>query len=118
MVRLLRKALGLSLRRAVEAEGAVFVPENGGLPGVQCAAIPPENPDPQKTRRGVSARSNLGQMIYWSAIGIAVIVLAAGIIAGFKGGEIGSLIVTTVFAIGAWLVGRAARDMLGKPGGE
>jgi hypothetical protein len=69
-------------------------------------------------RRRVSAKSNLGQMIYWSAVGIGAIVLTAGIIAAFKGGETGSLVVCAVFAVGAWLVGRAARDLLGKRGGE
>jgi hypothetical protein len=66
----------------------------------------------------VTAKSRLGQMIYWSAVGIAPIALAAGHMATFNGGEIEPLFNTAAFALGAWLVGRAARDMLGRPGGQ
>ena len=66
----------------------------------------------------MSAKYKLGQMIYWSAVGIGAIALAAGIVAAFKAGDIASLFITAVFALGAWLVGRAARDLLGRQGGE
>jgi hypothetical protein len=51
-------------------------------------------------------------MIYWAAIGIGAMTVAAGILAGVGGGGIQPLFVTAIFALGAWLVGRAARDLL------
>ena len=57
-------------------------------------------------------------MIYWSACGVGAITLAAGILAAFRSGEGDPLLVTAVFAIGAWLVGRAARDLLGREAGK
>jgi len=59
----------------------------------------------------VSAKSRLGQMVYWSAVGVGVIALAAGSLAAYRGREIEPLLVTATFAFGAWLVGRAARDV-------
>jgi hypothetical protein len=53
-------------------------------------------------------------MIYWSACGVGAITLAAGILAAFRSGDLNALIVTSTFAIGAWLVGRSARDLLGR----
>jgi hypothetical protein len=38
------------LRRALESEGAVFVPENGGLPGVQLRRDPPAKIRTRKRR--------------------------------------------------------------------
>jgi hypothetical protein len=62
----------------------------------------------------VSAKSKLGQMIYWSACGVGAITLAAGLLAAFRSGEVDPLLVTFTFGIGAWLVGRSARDLLGR----
>ena len=62
----------------------------------------------------VSANLKLGQMIYWAACGVGAITLAAGILAAFRSQEVEPLFVTGAFAIGAWLVGRAARDLLGR----
>jgi hypothetical protein len=53
-------------------------------------------------------------MIYWAAIGIGTMTLAAGILAAARGGGVEPLFITAVFALGAWLVGRAARDVLGR----
>ena len=61
----------------------------------------------------MTAKFKLGQMIYWAAIGIAAMTLAAGILAAFRSGGVEPLLITGVFALGAWLVGRAARDVLG-----
>jgi type IV secretory pathway TrbD component len=62
----------------------------------------------------VRAKSKLRQMIYWAAIGIGAMTLAAGILAAVRGGGIEPLLITAVFALGVWLVGRAARDVLGR----
>ena len=62
----------------------------------------------------VTAKLKLGEMIYWAAIGIGAITLAAGFLAAFRGGGIEPLFVTAAFALGAWLVGRAARDVLSR----
>ena len=42
------------LRRALEAEGVVFLPENGGLPGVRLRRDPPANIRTRK-RRGAES---------------------------------------------------------------
>ena len=82
---------------------------------------PPQPGQPGKPRGHevtgpVSAKSRLGQMVYWSAFGVGAIALAAGSLAAYKGREIEPLLVTAAFALGAWLVGRAARDFLGQQG--
>jgi hypothetical protein len=64
----------------------------------------------------VTAKLKLREMIYWAAIGIGAITLAAGILAAFRGGGIEPIFITAVFALGAWLVGRAARDVLRRKG--
>ena len=66
----------------------------------------------------MNAKFKLGQMIYWAAIGIGALTLAAGILAAVRGGGIEPLFITAAFALGAWLVGRAARDVLGRKGEE
>jgi hypothetical protein len=61
----------------------------------------------------VGAKSRLGEMIYWWALGIGAILVFGGIIAAFDRREVEPVLITGVFALGAWLVGRAARDLLG-----
>ena len=72
----------------------------------------------RRVRAFVNAKSQLGEMIYWAGCGIGAITLAAGIIAAFNTGEVQPIFITAAFAFGAWLVGRAARDMLGRQGGR
>ena len=62
----------------------------------------------------MSAKFNLGQMIYWCACGVGAITLTAGILAAYRSREVDPLLVTAAFGIGAWLVGRALRDLLGR----
>lgn len=66
----------------------------------------------------MDTKSKLGNLIYWWAIGIGGIFVAGGVVAAFDRWHWEPLLVTGAFALGAWLVGRAARDVLSaKQGG-
>ena len=62
----------------------------------------------------MEAKSKLGEMVYWAAVGIGAISVAAGLIAAFDRQQFEPLLITGSFALGAWLVGRAVRDVLAR----
>ena len=60
----------------------------------------------------MTAKTKVGQILYWWAVGVGAISVLAGLIAAFKGQDMQPLLVSGAFAVGAWLFGRAARDIL------
>jgi hypothetical protein len=62
----------------------------------------------------VSPKSKLGEMLYWWACGFGGLAVGAGVLAAYRQGSTEPVLVSGAFGIGAWLVGRALRDVLSR----